>query len=794
MLPEISRRTLLKWSAVIGAGAALGVSADASRKLIVPTASAGTPAAPAKIVPHVCSMNCGSGNCILMLEVRDGVVTRIDTDQQDLPWAPAQRGCVRGRAMRKQLYHPDRLKQPLKRVGKRGEGKFEPISWDEAFDIIAENLDRVIRTYGNQAIFYQYGTGVMNPVFKSWPTGIVNRLLNQLGGYLNYYGTYSSAQYSFANPYTLGNGGNNSADDLVNSRLIVLFAENVAETRQGGGHQYYWYVQAKKAGAKIIVVDPRLSETAKALADEWIPIRPTTDNALINALAYVMITENLHDQAFLDKYCVGFDDEHLPPGAPPKSSFKSYVLGESDGVPKTPEWAERITGVPRETIVRLAREIALTKPCALVQGLGWQRHAYGEQPVRALPVLAAMTGNIGISGGGNGTRPGGRSTPSFSFPLGTNPVKASISVFQWPDAIIRGTELRAKDGLRGVDKLDSNIKFIWNYGGNCLINQHAEINHIRKILEDESLVEFILVHDIFMTPSAKFADILLPDRSSFERTEMGRDASIMGDRLYYTPAAIEPLYDTKDVYEVCTALAERLGVKDAFTEGRTMEQWQEWMVEQLREKNPDFPTFEELKKNPVIKSKASAPVIGMKAFIDDPEKNPLSTPSGKIEIYSEQLARLGEEWGIPDELPPIPKYIPAWEGPEAPEELRRKYPLQLIGHHTKRRVHSTHDNNPWLEEVEPQALTINEIDAAERGIRDGDMVRIWNDRGEVHVRCRVTKTIMPGVVDLPQGAWYTPDANGIDTRGCINVLTKYHPSPGAKGNPQHTNLVQVAKL
>ena len=193
----------------------------------------------------------------------------------------------------------------------------------------------------------------MNPVFKSWPTGIVNRLLNQLGGYLNYYGTYSSAQYSFANPYTLGNGGNNSADDLVNSRLIVLFAENVAETRQGGGHQYYWYVQAKKAGAKIIVVDPRLSETAKALADEWIPIRPTTDNALINALAYVMITENLHDQAFLDKYCVGFDDEHLPPGAPPKSSFKSYVLGESDGVPKTPEWAERITGVPRETIVRL---------------------------------------------------------------------------------------------------------------------------------------------------------------------------------------------------------------------------------------------------------------------------------------------------------------------------------------------------------------------------------------------------------------------------------------------------------
>ena len=791
-LPELSRRSFLKWSAVSGRRRGGGRGREGAGRLLVPTASAeGTPA-PVKITPHVCSMNCGGGTCVLHLEVQDGVVTRIDTDQNDLPWSPAQRGCQRGRAMRKQLYHPDRLKQPLKRVGKRGEGKFEPISWDEALDIIAEKLDHVIKTYGNEALFYLYGTGIMNPVYKSWPTGIVNRLFNCLGGYLNYYGTYSSACYSFASPYILGSTANNTGDDLVNSRLIVIFAGNPGETRPGGNGAYAWVLRAKKAGAKVIVVDPRLSDTAKAIADEWIPIRPTTDVALISALAYVMITENLHDQAFLDKYCVGFDEKTLPEGAPPKSDYKSYILGESDGVPKTPEWAEAITGVPRETIVRLAREIATTKPCAMFQGLGWQRHAYGEQAVRALPTLCAMTGNIGIPGGSTGTRPGSKSVPGFNFPLGENPVKATISFYTWPDAAVRGTEMTAKDGLRGAERLNANIKFIWNYAGNALINQHSDVNGTAKLLQDESLIEFIVTHDIFMTPSARFSDIVLPDKSSFERTEMGRDGTTMGDRLYYAPAAIEPLYDTKDAYEICLGLAERLGVLEEFSEGRTMEEWQEYLVEELRKKHPDFPTFEELKKNPLIKSKDTPPVVACADFIADPENNPLPTPSGKIEIYSDRLATMGQDWGVADELPPIPKYIPAWEGPESP--LTEKYPLQLIGHHTKRRVHSTHDNNPWLDEVEPQVLTINELDAAERGIQDGDMVRVWNDRGEVHVRCRVSKAIMPGVVDLPQGAWYTPNEKGIDTRGCINVLTKYHPTPGAKGNPQHTNLVQVAKL
>jgi len=792
MATQISRRGFLTWSAALGAGAALGGAATANGGLDLfesTAVAAGTPS-PVKVVPQQCTYNCGGYSCVLKLHVQDDKIIRVDTDQEDRPGFPALRACLRGRSIRQFIYNPDRLKQPMKRVGKRGEGKFEPISWDEAFQTIAENLSRIVKTYGNQAVYYQLASGVDMPSRNA-----IYRLLNMMGGYLSFYGTYSAACYSWAAPYTYGSAETNSADDWVNSRLIVLFGANPAECLMGGGNEYGWLVEAKRAGAKIIVVDPRCSDTARALADEWIPIKPTTDNALFDAMAYVMLTENLHDQAFLDTYTVGFDEHTLPEGAPKNSSYRAYVMGEADGVKKTPEWAEAITGVPVATTIRLARAIALTKPAALLQGYGPQRNAYGEQPVRGLPVLAAMTGNVGRSGGGPGLYAGGRkSAPTTTFPAGTNPVKAQISVFQWTEAIVRGTELTPKDGLKGAEKLQSNIKFIWNYGGNCLINQHSDTGATHKILQDESLCEFIVVHDVMMTPSARYADILLPDATAYERWHMGRPSTnVMGDLFYLGVPAITPLYDVKDSYQVGLGVAEKLGIGEKYSEGKaTYDLWLRQVLGALKEKNPTLPSFDELMKDPIVRSKQTKPTVAYAKFIEDPEKNKLKTPSGKIEIYSASLAKLAMERGNMDELPPIPKYVPAWEGPQS--DLVATYPLQCTGHHVKRRVHSTHDNNPWMEEVEGQALSISEVDAAARGIADGDMVRIWNDRGEIHVVARVVKTLMPGVVDLPQGGWYTPDKNGVDTRGAINTITKYHPTPGAKGNPQHTNLVQVAKL
>ncbi|MFC1886913.1 molybdopterin dinucleotide binding domain-containing protein, partial [Thermodesulfobacteriota bacterium] len=269
-------------------------------------------------------------------------------------------------------------------------------------------------------------------------------------------------------------------------------------------------------------------------------------------------------------------------------------------------------------------------------------------------------------------------------------------------------------------------------------------------------------------------------------------ATVMGDRLYYAEAAIPRVGDTKIAYEICAGVADRLGILQEYTAGKTYEQWVHEALGEVRRKDPAFPKVDELRKDPVVRATCREPVVAYREFIRDPERNQLGTPSGKIEIYSEKLAKLGADWGVAGELPPIPKYITAWEGPEDP--LIQKYPLQCLGHHTKRRVHSTHDNNPWMEELEPQRVWMNGVDAATRGIQDGDVVLIFNDRGKIQLPAFVTRTIMPGVVSIPQGAWYTPDFDGIDMRGCTNTITKYHPTPGAKGNPQNTNLVEIRKV
>lgn len=712
-------------------------------------------------------------------------------DSPDIAQFPQARACLKGRAQRQRLYDPDRLKYPMKRVGKRGEGKFTRISWDEALNIIAEQMQRIKQAYGNEAIHLLYGTGVYGQISQSWITpdigGALPRFLHMFGGYLGYYNTYSSACYSYSTPYTYGVVEGNSPDDLVNSKLIVMFAENLVETRMGGVNTTYYVKLAKEKGAKVVVIDPRYSDTAIALADEWIPIRPTTDNAFIDAMAYVILTEDLHDKVFLDKYCLGFDEEHMPAGIPAGNSYKSYILGLSDDkIAKTPEWAERITGVSRDTIVKLARQIGKIKPTCLLQGLGWQRHAYGEQPVRALPVLAAMTGNIGKSGGGPGLRFGGHGVPMGWMPAGPNPVKAAISCYVWPEAIMRGKEMTAADGVQGVAKLPTDIKMIWSYASNTLVNQHSDCNGTAKIIQDASKCEFILVHDVIMTPSAKFADILLPDVTHFEREDITTFSSGIGYAIYHQKV-VEPMFECKSVYEVTSELAKRLGFGDKFTEGKSEQDWLRECVKVAQTKDPQFPTFEEFRSQGIYKAAPTKPVIAYKKQIDDPTNNPFKTPSSKIEIFSPRLW----EKNNAQEIPAVPKYVPAWEGPDA--LLTEKYPLQCIGYHYKRRVHSTFDNIPWMEEIGKQEVWISPTDAAVRGIMNDDKIKVFNDRGTIIIAAKVTPRIMPGVIAIPQGAWWSPDSYGVDRRGNINTITKYHPTPLAKGNPQHTNLVQVEK-
>jgi anaerobic dimethyl sulfoxide reductase subunit A len=755
-----------------------------------------------KIVWSSCNVNC-VGRCPLRVHVKDGRIVRVEADNtgEDSPGTHEIRACLRGRAIRKWVYSPERLLYPMKRVGKRGEGKFERISWDEALDSVVRRLQRVVQTYGNEAVFRIYGTGNIGGVVSGREQ--IDRLMNLLGGQLGYYNSYSSAQITHGMRYTYGkHDQSNQLSDSVNSKLVVFFGNNPAETKMSGGSTIRELILTRhKNPVRTIVIDPRYSDTAADFADEWIPIRPGTDAALVSGLAWVLTTENLVDQEFLDRYCVGYDEKTMDNDVPRRNTYKDYILGTgTDGTAKTPQWAAAITGIPTDRIVQLAREIGTVKPIYIAQGLGPQRHANGEQTSRAICMLPILTGNIGIKGGNNGELEppyNAYSTPFPQISVGKNPVTASIPCFLWTKAIADHENFTSvRDGLKGREKLEVPVKFLWSFASNTLINQHSDIGQTRRILADERLCETIVLIDNVMTASARYADILLPATSSFEES----DLTYQGHRvemgaLILRQKAIEPLGECRTLYDICAGIARRMNIGQQFTEGRSHDHWIEYMYAQCRRVQPALPeSFQDAVRTGLFKwRREGEPRIGLKAFREDPEKSPLSTPSGHIEIFSRRLWDLARTWELPegDVITALPEYHATWGMPSDPNSHR--YPLQLIGHHHKQRTHSSYANNPWLQEVASHWPWINPIDARTRDIAHGDMVQVYNDIGRTLVRAKVTPRIMPGVLSLPQGAWYTPDENGTDRNGSINVLTNQRPSPLAKGNPQHTNLVEVRK-
>ena len=427
--------------------------------------------------------NCG-GRCLLIAHVQDGRILRLETDDRpDTLAAPQLRACVRGRSYLRRQYHPDRLLHPLKRVGLRGEGKFERISWDEALDTLASQITRIKHEYGSSALFVPYGTGSYNQLNGSH---VARRLMNLYGGCLGIYNSYSWAATNLATPTVYGTlVTGNQRQDWLNAKYILMWGWNPAEMRDGTNSDYFIKL-AREAGARVVCIDPRQSLSAAALADEWIPVRPGTDTAMMSAMAYVMLMEHLCDLDFVRTHCVGFDSSQMPVAG--AESYSDYILGTRDGIPKTPLWAEAITTVPAETIVRIAREYASLKPSVLYQGYGMQRRAYGEQVVRAGCVLAAITGNVGVPGGwasGLGLQAPDGGCLWTVFPTGENPVKASIPVFLWTEVCLHGKDMTPADGIRGAARLDNDIKLIYAVATNCLVNQHADINRTVGILHDE---------------------------------------------------------------------------------------------------------------------------------------------------------------------------------------------------------------------------------------------------------------------------------------------------------------------
>ncbi len=840
-----SRRTFLKWSGAVG-GAAAFVSAGTY--LGMPSASADDAkkeASTPETVWSACTVNCGS-RCPLRLTVEDGVITRVLPDNTGTNELGSQqvRACVRGRSIRHRIYNPDRLKTPLKRKEgtKRGEEQWEQISWDQALQEITDKMKDIKDRYGNDAFYINYGTGTLGATMaRSWPPDQTPfaRLMNTWGGYLDHYSDYSTTEITAIYPYFYGGWVNsNSFDDAVNSQLQVMFGNNPLETRMsGGGQTFITQTVKRESNVRTIVIDPRYSDTAALIGDDWIPIRPGTDAALIAGMIHVMLKEDLHDQEFLDKYTVGFDEATLPEGAKANSSYRAYIEGKGpDGTEKTPDWAAAITGIPAPKIIRLAREIAAAKPCAITQGWGPQRHANGENEARAIFLLACVTGNIGLSGGGTGGREGGVALPLTSpFNVGTvNPREKIISVFSWLTAVEHGEEMDTFNGGVGVKpapgvramkvpigedgeptntKLGVPLKMIWQYAGNSIVNQTGDNNRSVEILQDDSLAELIVTCDIQYTVSARYSDYILPGTSAAEEDDIhpGENATPMAYGIV-SSQAIEPLAEARPIYDICLDMAKLLGTEQEYSGGKTREEWLRASIDASRENDPDLPTYDEWKEMGIYRTNYGSE-IALKDFREDPEGNPLDTPSGKIEVYSHRLQKMSEKWQFGvffperegDVLTALPEYTRTWEGAEAAKE-NEEYPLQVIGHHFKGRTHSTYGNVDWLQGALPQTVWINTVDADERGIKNGDQVFVYNERGTLRLPAKVTERTIPGTISVPQGAWFTPkttsevkpptDANPdkpVDIAGSVNSVTSLHPSPLAKGNAVHTTLAQVKK-
>ncbi|WP_313017299.1 molybdopterin-dependent oxidoreductase [Atlantibacter hermannii] len=700
----VSRRRFIQASAALAAvplAVPTWVSASES-----PVASDPTAAAPAtdRVVPTCSTFDCG-GKCDIRAHVDRGVVTRITTlpDGELDEAMPLMRACIRGRGYRKFVYHPDRLKYPMKRVGKRGEGKFEPISWDEATTLIADNLKRITAKYGPASRYVHVGTAVSGGTFSG--DKMVRRLLNLTGGYLEYYHSVSMGNTAAATPYTYGTPATGSSlDTLADTPLVILWGHNTNETIFG--HSNHYFQKMKRNGTRFIVIDPRYSDTVSSLADQWIPLLPTTDNALMDAMMYVIVTENLHDKAFIERYTLGFDETMMPEGVPANESLVAYLTGAKDGIKKTPEWAD--------------------------------------------------------------------------------PITAKISVMNWIQAADDASKITPEQGLKGADKLDTNIRMLFSLAGNYLANQNPDINQAAKILADESKIEFIVASDLYLTPSAKFADLLLPETSFMERWNIGETWGT-GNYVILSEKLVEPEFERRSDYEWLREVAAKLNVEPTFSEGRDEKQWIEHIVETTRAAMPDenMPDFAQLQvqRRHLFKSE---PYVAFADNIRDPENHPFATPSGKIEIFSKRLYDMHHP-----EIPALSHYVPAHEGPE--DALTEKFPLQLITWKGKNRANSTQYANPWLQEAQTQKLWINPLDAAPRGIKQGDKVRIHNDRGISMVPAEVTPRIIPGVVAMQAGAWWQPDADGVDHGGCANVLSSTRITPLAKGNSHQTMLVEVEK-
>ena len=763
--------------------------------------------------PAPCWDNCG-GKCLLNAYVRNGVVEKLKTDDshEDSLDYPQERACARGRAQRQRIYGVDRLKYPMKRVrwspeapnGEyRGKDEWERISWDEARDYIANGIKDTVAKYGNEAIYVLDG-------------GDMARTFSAYGGYVAKYGSRSRGAWKKSMKPIFGIDQKqhcmNDRMDLLNAKAIVLWGNNPATTQIGG--QINNIVRAKEAGIPIVVIDPMYTQTAEMIADRYIPIRPCTDTPLILAICYVLLTEDNKENHyvewdFIHRCTVGFDAETMPAGADPKNNFKDYVLGTYDKVPKTPAWASKICGTSEEDIYYLARLLGSTKPATIFFGWGSSRVEKATHVCLAIASLMAITGNTGIAGGAvsvsnqelstNGgpylVKPG-----SYVFDEIKNPVKTKLCTNEHWRAILEGQYTSGPGQKKPID-----IHLIYHSHCACL-SQTTDIN---MGIKAHRKVDLVVTHQHYLDTNARYSDIVLPVTTPWERE--GHVMKGNRETLIWTSRVTDPVFEAKDDIWIAKEVAKRLGIDENLIAPVSEKQKIFNMIQGakvIKEDGSDYEnlvsiTDSDLKtlevegktqegRVPILQLKEEGRYqvkrskddalgyIHHKKFREDPVANPLKTESGKIEIYCQSLAdqvtKAGWNKGYPIAIydPPIEGYEGTFENFDT--GLKGKYPLQVCGLHQQRYSHSLVGNVKWLEFTFPYHIYVNPKDAGERGLKDGDTVRVFNDHGSIVRKIKLTQRAQPGVIYIMEGPAVEIDDEGNCIAGSPNILTGTYPS------------------
>ncbi|TCC03118.1 molybdopterin guanine dinucleotide-containing S/N-oxide reductase [Kosakonia quasisacchari] len=711
-----------------------------------------------------------------------------------------------------QVHSPTRVRYPMVRKGflaspsspqgVRGQDEFVRVSWDDALTLIHQQHQRIRETYGPSSIFAgSYGWRSNGVLHKA--ATLLQRYMSLAGGYTGHLGDYSTGAAQAIMPHVVG--GNEVYQQqtswpliLEHSEVVVLWSANPLNTLKiawnATDEQGIPYFDAlRKSGKRVICIDPMRSETVDFFGDsmEWIAPHMGTDVALMLGIAHTLVENGWQDADFLSRCTVGYD------------TFAAYLTGERDGVAKTAEWAAEICGVNADKIRELAA-LFHKNTTMLMSGWGMQRQQFGEQKHWMLVTLAAMLGQIGTPGGGFGL--------SYHFANGGNPTRRA--------AVLASMQGTVKDGIDAVDKIPvarivealenpgapyqhngldrhfPDIRFVW-WAGGANFTHHQDTNRLIRAWQKPELV---VISECFWTAAAKHADIVLPATTSFERNDLTMTGDYSNQHLVPMKRVVAPQYEARDDWEVFAELSERweAGGRERFTEGKNDLQWLETFYNIAAERGASqqvtLPPFAEFwQANQLIEmpeSEQNARFVRFADFRRDPQANPLKTPSGKIEIFSERINSFGYA-----DCPPHPMWLEPdeWHGNAQPQQL------QVLSAHPAHRLHSQLNYSRLRETYAVsgrEPVTLHPVDAQARGIVAGDVVRVWNSRGQVLAGAVVTEGIKPGVICIHEGAWPDLDhaAGGICKNGAVNVLTKDLPSSrlgnGCAGN---TALAWVEK-